>query len=218
MIVVVGRPTGPEVRAIAATIAARGGRCEVVGTALPGSAGDRVLGQLAASGVGHAAVLRTPAEDLDAPDLELALRYLPDCRVIVLVGEAPLVRVAAEAAGWAGATLIVIAGAPGSGVAPDLPPGNNVVALAAPARDPDGAFAGLVADLAIRLDGGDPLPAAWRATLGATGAQAAGTTAATRGETVSESGASASEAVPASDPAGAREPARRGSDRRSARR
>lgn len=225
MIVVVGRPAAPEIRAVASAIAGRGGRCELVGTAAPGTAGDRLLGELAAIGIGHAAILRTPAADLDSADLGLALRYLPDSRVIVLVGQATLAPAAASAASWAGATLIVVTTAADSA---DLPDGDHVVALAAPARDPDGAFAGLVADLAIRLDGGDSLAAAWRATLGATGAETVGAVAIgdprpdaagePGGSAVSDERASASGAAAGSEPVAAPGPARRASGRRCGRR
>ncbi|HJW20845.1 MAG TPA: hypothetical protein VJ506_00290 [Candidatus Limnocylindrales bacterium] len=176
MIVVVGRPGTAAVRALAAAVAARGGRCEVVGTVSPDAAGDAVLQGLAAAGAGHAAVLRSPAIDLEPADLELALRYLPDARVVVLVGDdglpdglqADLTEVAVASAAWSGANLILVTAATASG----LVTGDRSIALTPPARDPDGAFAGLVADLAARLDGGLPLAAAWPATLDSLGAEA----------------------------------------------
>lgn len=211
MIVVVGLPEARDVRAVAVGVAARGGSCEIVGAVPPSAHGDRLLRELAAIRVGHAAILRTPAALLDTADLELALRYLPDCRVIVLVDQGPLAGVAAAAAAWAGATLVVVTTEEALG---ELPIGGLVVVLSAPARDPDGAFAGVVADLALRLDAGEALATAWPATLGATGAQAlSGTAAATEAAVGPVRGAAAG-----SDPATAPGPARRGSDRRSGRR
>ena len=153
---------------LAGTIAARGGRCEVVGTATADAAGDGLLQDLAAAGVGHAAVLRTDATDLEPADLELALRYLPDARVIVLLGVDALGSVASTAAAWAGAALVTVTD--GGTPVGDLPAGEGSIVLAAPPDDPDGAFAGVVADLAVRVDAGEPLGAAWPATLAATGA------------------------------------------------
>jgi hypothetical protein len=149
---------------VARALAVRGGRVEIVGTVPPDGPGDRLLLELATAGVGHAAVLRTPATALDPADLELALRYLPDLRVIVLLDGRPLVGPAAAAAAWSGAALIVAAPADER---PDalLDLGERGLVVAAPARDPDGAFAGLLADLALRLDGGEDLTAAWSSTV-----------------------------------------------------
>jgi hypothetical protein len=205
VIVVVGRLDGGEVRSIAAAIAAGGGRIEVVGAAAPDEAGDRLLQAYATFGAGHAAVLRTPARDLEPADLELALRYLPDARAIVLVGSAELAPVAAAAAGWAGASLVVLV--PPEALAPELADAERSIVLGIPARDPDAAFAGLVAALALQLDAGEPLAAAWSATLARLGAEA-----------VSPGGARVSAAPPGSARPEAPVRARPGSGRRSGRR
>ena len=224
VIVVVGRPGTVAVQALAVAVAARGGRCEVVGTVSPDAAGDAVLQRLASAGAGHAAVLRSPAIDLEPADLELALRYLPNARVVVLVGEdglpdgllADLTEVAAASAAWSGANLILVTKAT---TAPALVTGDRSIALTPPARDPDGAFAGLVADLAARLDGGLSLAAAWPATLDSLGAEAV-----PAGHVPAPSKDQASD--PATTPGGAAArrratapgPARSGPDRRSGRR
>ena len=98
---------------------------------------------------------RDPADrpTLEAADVELALRYLTDFRVVVVAEPlpAPIVDVAAAAAGYAGADLVVAVG-PGE----DGPADATVVE--APPTDPDGAFATLLGTLAADLDAGS-LPA-----------------------------------------------------------
>ena len=183
MIVVVGRLDQPRTARSARHAAAAGARVEVVATAAPGAPGDRHLAELAAAGIGHAAVLRTPAASLDPTDLDLALRYLPDIRVIVVADDAAaLGDTASAAATWSGARLVVVAPAD---TAADLPDGTasagdvavaERIVLEAPATDPDGAFAGLVGTLAARLDEGADAAAAWAATLGALGVERAGGT------------------------------------------
>ena len=96
---------------------------------------------------------------LDAGDLELALRYIPDYRVLVVAADldpAALEAVVA-AAGWSGAHLIVIM--PEGTSAPAIPDG--ATALLRPATDPDGAFAAMVASYAVALDRGDEPRAAF---------------------------------------------------------
>jgi hypothetical protein len=86
-VIVVGFLGGADALAleVARRAAATGARVEMVGAAAPGSLGDGRLLELAAAGVGHATVIRSGAEALDAKDLDLALRYLPDVRCVVLV-------------------------------------------------------------------------------------------------------------------------------------
>jgi pfkB family carbohydrate kinase len=102
---------------------------------------------------------------LDAGDLQLALRYLPDYRVVVvadLFDEAALGTIVA-AARWAGAQLIVVvpAGSAGSGV-PD-----DATVLEAPPVDADGAFAAVVGAYAAALDrGATPADAFASASVG----------------------------------------------------
>ena len=102
---------------------------------------------------------------LDTGDLQLALRYLPDYRVVVvadLFDEAALGTIVA-AARWAGAQLIVVvpAGSTGSGV-PD-----DATVLEAPPVDADGAFAAVVGAYAAALDrGATPADAFASASVG----------------------------------------------------
>lgn len=176
MIAVVGRLDDAGTVAIGRRVARGGAHPEVVSTVPPGSPGDRRLAELAAAGVGHAAALRSPAPSLDPADLELALRYLPELRVIVLAADAgSLAPVAADAAAWAGARLVVVTrasepdvtAADAGGVAALADAGGTALAdaivLAAPPADPDESFAGIVAALAVRLDRGEPPESAWRA-------------------------------------------------------
>ena len=98
MIVTCGALGDPSGRGVsAATVARRaatsGGSVQVVGVVPDRAEGDRILLELATANVGHAAVLREPARDLEAADLDLALRYLPEVRVIVVVALAPAVEI-----------------------------------------------------------------------------------------------------------------------------
>jgi sugar/nucleoside kinase (ribokinase family) len=113
---------------------------------------------------------RAPSIDsipLDAADVELGLRYLTDFRVVVLTPPATsdVVAVAAEAARWASARLVLVVGAPrddaNTAVAEPLPSlPSDAVVLQAPESDPDGAFAVVVGRLAAALDAGaDPATA-----------------------------------------------------------
>jgi hypothetical protein len=223
MIVIVGSPIAqPGAERISAAglaadvaraAAAAGAAVQVVGRVGEDAAGDQVLLDLAAAGVGHVAVLREPGrptpgitdgsvadgglangsaspvepvlgeamlEDLDlddgaaggaradgspaglsvdAGDLDLALRYVPDYRVLVLAADldpAALEAVVA-AAGWSGAHLIALVadGAP-THVLPD-----GATVLLRPAADPDRAFATMVAGYAVALDRGDEPRAAF---------------------------------------------------------
>ena len=150
---------------VARRAAAAGARVEMVGAAAPDASGDARLLELAAAGVGHATVIRTGADRLEAADLDLALHYLPDIRAIVLVDPDPaLVPPAAAESGWSGAGLVIIssrAAGLDTGVAP------RAIVLEPPASDPDGTFAGLVAALAARLDAGEDPAAAWKSTADA---------------------------------------------------
>lgn len=189
MIVVVGSPVAGrgglpsgQAAAIALAAAAGGAPVELVGAATDDPIGDALLLALGRAGVGHVAVLRRgvaagngaagnePAA-LDEGDLELALGYLREFRVLVLVDSGEDLRsVAADAAAYGGAHLIAIVGA-GSSTA-GLPPEATVIA--APRSDPDGAFAGLVAAYAVELDRGVQPAAAWRAAANRTSAEPTG--------------------------------------------
>ncbi|HXI46082.1 MAG TPA: hypothetical protein VNH13_07260 [Candidatus Acidoferrales bacterium] len=175
MIVVVGRLDQPRTALVAHRATARGARVEVVATAAPGAVGDRHLAELAAVGVGHAAVLRTPAASLGPADLELALRYLPDIGVVVVADDAAaLGATAAAAAAWSGARLVLVATTDAADETPTTGVDVLPIVLEAPTSDPDGAFAGLVGALAVGLDGGADAAGAWAATLDALGIEPVG--------------------------------------------
>jgi hypothetical protein len=170
-VIVVGilRTNGPEstlVRAIASRAAQGGARVEVVGLVPAGPEGDALLLELSTAGVGHATVLRHGGAGLEPADLDLALRYVPDLRVVVLVKSEPgLLPTVAAAAEWAGGSMILIAGQETS--TSDAPVPERSIVLAPPAADPDGTFAGFVAALAVELDSGAALEVAWRSTVAA---------------------------------------------------
>src|SRR5512142_3074165 len=94
---------------VAAIAAAAGSRVQAVGVVAPDSSGDAVLLALARVGVEHAAILRKSAPGLDRADLELALRYLPDPKVVALVDVGDdLMQVAADGATWSGARIVAV--------------------------------------------------------------------------------------------------------------
>ncbi len=178
MVVVIGafavppRASGVRPEAVAAASTANGTTVQAVGAVSGGAEGDATLLALAKSGIGHAAILRKDLPEMEPADLELALRYLPDTRVIVATELSDaLVPAAAEGARWAGARLIVVA-PPGTadaldaGTAADTGLADAIV-LEAPATDPDGTFAGFVGDLAARLDAGADPRDAWAAAISA---------------------------------------------------
>jgi hypothetical protein len=206
MIVVLGRPmirpplagssdervavTGLAAR-IALGVASRGGAVELVGSVGDDPDGDRAIVELGRGGVGHAAVLRDPAgvtpggtgigpaPRLDAGDVELGLRYLGDCRVIVVAEPLPddAAAAAAEGARYHGAALVAVV-EPGTNPPRVLAEGATVLELPAvedqapgggpddPAPDEPGhAFAELVAAYAVRLDRGEPPETAFGAAV-----------------------------------------------------
>ncbi len=96
---------------------------------------------------------------VDAADLELALRYVPDYRVIVIAADLepePLAAVVA-AAGWSGAHLVALLA---EGASTESLPGMTT-ALERPDRDPEGTFASMVAAYAVALDRGSEPAAAF---------------------------------------------------------
>ena len=160
-------PAPAAVLEIARRAAATGARTEIVGVVPAGSVGDRQLVELAMAGVGHATVIRSAASGIEPADLDLALRYLPEVRALVLVApNAGLLATALAASSWSGAALLLVGPLDAEAAAVDVtavPP----IVLDPPVRDPDGAFAGVVAALAVRLDAGEDPGAAWQATVAA---------------------------------------------------
>lgn len=190
--IVVGLLAPPDpstVTDVARRAAAGGSDVEVVGFVPGDAAWDRVLFDLTAAGVGHATVVRSARASTEPADLELALRYLPDIRAIVLVRpSARLLPIAMAGADFAGAALVLVGPLTSDAMAVvdalaavDAPGAGNAggrqafstnaspapIVLDPPARDPDGTFAGFVGALATRLDAGDPPDAAFRATVSA---------------------------------------------------
>lgn len=102
--------------------------------------------------------------DLDAADVDLALRYLTTFSVLVLgePADPEVIRVGAAAAGWADARLIVVV--PFGTPAPDALPTEAIV-FEAPEHDPDGVFAAMVGSFAAALDDGDDPLAAFQASV-----------------------------------------------------
>jgi hypothetical protein len=108
---------------IALAAATAGARVELVGKVGDDPAGDAIAVELERAGVGHAALLREPAArtpvhgvdpvlPLGLADVELALRYLPDFRVIVAADALPepVAGAVAEAARYGGAHRVLIGG------------------------------------------------------------------------------------------------------------
>ncbi len=192
MILVVGRPgldAGGHIDRTAGwaatAAAAAGARVELVGSIGDDSNGDAAIVALGRAGIGHAALLRDPAAAtptsssstaslprLDASDVELGLRYLPECHVLVLAE--PLAqdarRVASAAAAYHGAPLIVVLDA-GQGPLEDLP--DSATQLASPDGD-SAAFAALVGRYAAALEAGRPAPDAWHDALAGSGWEESG--------------------------------------------
>jgi sugar/nucleoside kinase (ribokinase family) len=90
---------------------------------------------------------------LEPADIELALRYLPDYRVLVVADSLaePSLRVALAAASWNGAALVVIVPAGSK----QTPAGDDATVIEAPPNDPDDAFAGVVGAYAAAIDRGE---------------------------------------------------------------
>ncbi len=109
-----------------------------------------------------------PAErpSLEAADIELALRYLPQSSVIVLTDplQEGALAVAVEAAAFAAAKLVVVV--PAGSSPPDVPADATV--FEAPVDD-DGSFGRLVGTFAAALDAGTEPAAAFRAAVATAG-------------------------------------------------
>lgn len=204
MIVVVGRPGLTEddrldrpAALIAVAAAGSGGSVELVGSVGDDADGDTAVVELGRAGIGHAAVLRDPSgatprsggegdeteptasahelPRLDAADIELALRYLANCQVLVVAEALPddAMRVVVDAASYHRAALVVLTPTQSDGEA-DANLGTAVVLpeettiLETPEHD-NGAFAGLVARYAVQLDEGRRPADAWRDAIDETG-------------------------------------------------
>ena len=111
---------------------------------------------------------------LDREDVELALRYLASPTVIVIAEalDRAALEVAADAAAFAGAALIVLAGDDGSPTG-DLP--DQAIVLGVPVDDPDGLFARTVGEFAAAIDAGEDPRGALETAVAALGWEPAGT-------------------------------------------
>ena len=205
MIIVLGRPEvqRPELDGelvpggLAAEVALAIGRAgvdvEIVGSIGDDPEGDRVVIELGRADVGHAALLRDPAARtpsvgraaterdlprLDAADVELGLRYVPQCRVLVLADpfDQEALSTALEAADYHGAAVVMVAPA-GSVAAESLSDSVTLLERPEPEDDEDDsnpassaadgvAFAGFIAEYAVRLDRGETPDKAFAAALG----------------------------------------------------
>jgi sugar/nucleoside kinase (ribokinase family) len=193
--------TGRAAR-IALAAAARGAPVQLVAKVGEDADGEALVLALAQGNVSHVAVQRDPAhptpraaepEDavdpdeemappagqagglaLDAADVELALRYLTEFRVVVLADDLDpaVVRVAAEATGWSNGTLVALVDE-GRPVPADLP--SDAIVLGAPAVDVAGALDRLVGELAAAIDAGGDAQAAFSELVGKAGWEPAAT-------------------------------------------
>ena len=175
-------PSGLAARTAAAA-AKEGSRVELISKVGDDPTGDALLLALARAGVGHVAVLRDTAfpterspelddvaldtgpgsprdrrPTLDAADVGLALRYLGDYRVAVVVNPSPDVLAEAIAATrWMGARLAVVLeseSAPPKGLA-----GDAVVIEADPDQPDATGLADVLGRYAAALDRGEEAPA-----------------------------------------------------------
>jgi hypothetical protein len=91
---------------------------------------------------------------LDAGDIELALRYLTDYRVIVVAQplDSAALGAAISAAAWSNAALVVLVS---SGREPPAGLPDTATVFEAPADDHDDTFAGMVGRYAAALDRGE---------------------------------------------------------------
>ncbi|HEX5013603.1 MAG TPA: PfkB family carbohydrate kinase [Candidatus Limnocylindrales bacterium] len=191
-----GRFTASGTPSSVAFAAAEGGaEVQVVGRLGEDPAGDAVLLDLARRGVGHVAVLRDavaatpelpPATDevdedsrsataepssLEAADIQLALSYLPEYRVIVVAErlDDDAMGVVVDAADWSGAALVVL----GRQAVSDGLPDDVTIFDPPDDGDPNGAFAAMVGSYAAGLDRGDDPRVAFEAAAASVGSTAA---------------------------------------------
>lgn len=193
MIVVLGRPgldaegrlDRPAGR-IAVAAATAGARVELVGSVGDDADGDAVALELGRAGIGHAALLRDPAgvtprsaaeesgplPRLDANDVDLGLRYLAECHVVVAAEplESRALAVVIEAASYHGAGLVVLWPAGAQSESPALP--ENATVLEMP-EDDGGAFTTLVGRYAALLEAGRAPSEAWHDAVAETGWESA---------------------------------------------
>ena len=105
------------------------------------------------AGVDDASRVPVGGLPLEPADIELALRYLSDYRVLVVADPLaePSLRVALAAASWTGAALVVIVP---NGTTQPLA-ADDATVIEGPPDDPDDAFAGVVGAYAAAIDRGE---------------------------------------------------------------
>lgn len=108
---------------------------------------------------------------LEAADLELALRYLVEFRVLAVADDlaAPALDVVSDGVAFAGASLVAVASAGSILALPD-----DATVFERPTEDPDGEFARLVGGYAAALDRGEAPEQAFRAATAEQGWEPAG--------------------------------------------
>ena len=184
-------PAGPGglTAEVATGIAGLGVPVELLGSVGDDEEGDRVIVAFGRAGVGHAAVLRDPAARtpilsgagspghatgplprLEAADIELGLRYLPECRVLVLPEplEDGARSAALEGAAFHGAAVIAVV-PEGVPVPEDLAAAATVLAVPDPAFGPGAAFTAFVSAYAAGLARGTDPRESFRAALAISG-------------------------------------------------
>jgi hypothetical protein len=129
MIVVIGTISAPSsggapaasgyAATVAFALAAAGEPVEMVSKIGVDTAGDAIVAQLASAGIGHVALIRDGARatatagasslEMDAGDLQLALRYLTSFDAVLLVDphDASVVTTVLDACAYVGARLVV---------------------------------------------------------------------------------------------------------------
>jgi len=205
MIVVLGRPRvyrpepdgnlapGGLAVEVALAVGGAGTVVELVGSIGDDPEGDRIVVELGRAGVGHSALLRDPATRtplvgqprdvrplprLDAADVELGMRYMHECNVLVVGAELEpeALQKALDAADFHDAAVVMVASV--GTVDPELL-GANVTLLERPAAEDaeavpdavvvaadDADFAAFIADYAVRLEHGETSVRAFSAALG----------------------------------------------------
>jgi ribokinase len=168
--------------AVALAASKAGSAVQLVGRVGDDAEGDAIILALGRDDVGHVALLRDPARptpvvaeagdtagpisdeatppipktgpELEAADVDLALRYLTDFRVIVVAADVPddVAVAAAGAADWTGASPVVLVAEGGE---PPLGLPERAIVLTSPAGDDDGAFPALVGEYAAAIDRGE---------------------------------------------------------------
>lgn len=205
MIVVLGRPRvyrpepdgdlapGGFAVELALAVARAGSEVELVGAIGDDPEGDKIVVELGRGSVGHSALMRDPATHtplvgqprdarplprLEAADVELGMRYMHECRVLVISAEldSDALAHAQEAAEFHSAAVVMVAAA---GTADPDALGPAVTLLERPAADDaesvedavvvaadDADFGAFVAQYAVRLDRGERPAQAFAAALG----------------------------------------------------